>query len=54
MLSLPSIITKSAITESFEKLYQNPQFIGQMGEKAKQAHNADCIDIIYNNLMELI
>ena len=47
-------LNEQTITESFEKLYQNPQLVKQMGEKAKQAHNPDCIDIIYNNLMELL
>ncbi|MBQ7006664.1 MAG: UDP-N-acetylglucosamine--N-acetylmuramyl-(pentapeptide) pyrophosphoryl-undecaprenol N-acetylglucosamine transferase, partial [Oscillospiraceae bacterium] len=47
-------LNEQTITESFEKLYQNPQLVKQMGEKAKQVHNPDCIDIIYNNLMELL
>ena len=47
-------LTEKTIVEAFEKLYQNPQLVKQMGEKAKLAHNPDCIDIIYNNIMELL
>ena len=25
----------------------------EMGEKARQAHNPDCVDIIYDNLMSM-
>ncbi|MBQ7816607.1 MAG: undecaprenyldiphospho-muramoylpentapeptide beta-N-acetylglucosaminyltransferase [Oscillospiraceae bacterium] len=43
-------LNEKTITESFEKLYQNPQLIKQMGQRAKQAHNPRCVDIIYENL----
>ena len=42
-----------SITEAFEKLYQNPNLIKEMGEKAKQAYNPRCVDIIYDNLMDM-
>lgn len=44
-------LDEKSITESFEKLYQNPNLVKEMGEKAKQAYNPDCVNIIYDNLM---
>ena len=46
-------LDEKSITESFEQLYQNPSLIKEMGEKAKQAYNPHCVDIIYENLMEI-
>lgn len=43
-------LNEKTITESFEKLYQNPQLIKEMGQRAKQAYNPRCVDIIYENL----
>ena len=43
-------LNEKTITESFEKLYQNPQLIREMGQRAKQAYNPRCVDIIYENL----
>ena len=46
-------LDEKSITESFEKLYQNPELIREMGAKATQAYNPDCVDIIYTKLMEM-
>jgi UDP-N-acetylglucosamine:LPS N-acetylglucosamine transferase len=43
-------LNEKTITESFEKLYQNPQLIKDMGQRAKTAYNPRCVDIIYENL----
>ena len=43
-------LNEKTIVESFEKLYQNPQLIKEMGQRAKQAYNPRCVDIIYENL----
>ncbi|MBE6895065.1 MAG: undecaprenyldiphospho-muramoylpentapeptide beta-N-acetylglucosaminyltransferase [Ruminococcaceae bacterium] len=43
-------LNEKTITDSFEKLYQNPQLIKEMGQRAKQAYNPRCVDIIYENL----
>ena len=43
-------LNEKTITESFEKLYQNPQLIMDMGQRAKTAYNPRCVDIIYENL----
>ena len=43
-------LNEKTITESFEKLYQNPQLIKDMGQRAKTAYNTRCVDIIYENL----
>ncbi|MBR5251885.1 MAG: undecaprenyldiphospho-muramoylpentapeptide beta-N-acetylglucosaminyltransferase [Oscillospiraceae bacterium] len=47
-------LNEKTITDSFEKLYQNPQLVKEMGGKARLAHNPDCVDIIYNNLMDML
>ena len=46
-------LSGETITESFEKLYKNPDLVREMGEKAKQAYNPHCVDIIYENLMAM-
>ena len=43
-------LNEKTITDSFEKLYQNPQLIKDMGQRAKTAYNPRCVDIIYENL----
>ncbi|MBR2028955.1 MAG: undecaprenyldiphospho-muramoylpentapeptide beta-N-acetylglucosaminyltransferase [Oscillospiraceae bacterium] len=43
-------LNEKTIVESFEKLYQNPQLITDMGQRAKTAYNPRCVDIIYENL----
>jgi len=43
-------LNEKTITDSFEKLYQNPQLIKEMGQRAKQAYNPRCVEIIYDNL----
>lgn len=43
-------LDEKTITESFEKLYQNPQLIKDMGQRAKTVYNPRCVDIIYENL----
>lgn len=47
-------LNQKSIIENFEKLYNNPQLIKEMGYKAKQAYNLDCVDIIYNNLAQML
>ena len=43
-------LNEDTIIQAFEKLYENPQLIKSMGEKAKTAYNPRCVDIIYENL----
>ncbi len=43
-------LNEKTIIENFEKLYQNPKLIADMGCRAKQLYNPKCIDIIYKNL----
>ena len=43
-------LNAQTITQAFDSLYGNPAKISDMGAKAKQAYNADCLDIIYSTL----
>ncbi len=43
-------LNQKSIVEAFDNLYSDVSKIRLMGEKAKQAYKADCLDIIYSNL----
>ncbi|MBQ7902855.1 MAG: undecaprenyldiphospho-muramoylpentapeptide beta-N-acetylglucosaminyltransferase [Oscillospiraceae bacterium] len=43
-------LNADSIVAAFESMYSDITKTKQMGQLAKQAHKADCLDIIYNNL----
>lgn len=43
-------LNQESIISAFDKLANDPQLLYTMGQKAKQAYKADCLEIIYNNL----
>ncbi len=43
-------LTQQSITEAFDSLYTDKEKIDLMGQLAKGAYQADCLDIIYENL----
>lgn len=46
-------LTAETIVTAFEKLYGDKTLAQNMAKKAKEAHNPDCIDIIYSNLISM-
>ena len=43
-------LNEKSITDAFDTLYSDMSRTREMGEKAKQAYEKDCLDIIYSNL----
>lgn len=46
-------LTAETIVAAFDKLYSDKSLAQSMAKKAREAHNPDCIDIIYSNLMSM-
>ena len=44
-------LNEQTIVQSFSQLYENPEKVKKMGENARQAYKADCLDIIYSTLI---